>query len=191
MMKHIYILLIALFFYTNIEAQVKVNPKFGIFVSDIEKVNNNFKQDAHLGWQIGVDFRIGDDMFFLKPGLFYQAIATSFDETNGVITDIDQTINFLKIPIDAGINLTGDGGVIGLHAFGGIVPNILLNVDGEINGFDKDQLKKFNLGANLGLGLDFLIFTVDLQYEFGLINFYDSTPKIKNNMVYLNVGLLF
>ena len=192
-------LLLALFaigiFSSTAMAQVKVNPKVGVNFSGVDAQLQDITADARVGWNAGVDLRIGNGFLFLNPGAhFYSYTARLIKdvESPGDVSFEDETtIQNIKLPVNLGLRLTGDNGLIGLHVKGGIVPTMVTGVQEKQDFFfDKDDLNTFTLGANIGAGIDFLVFTLDANYEIGLNDFFaDATGR--NNMLTVSMGLKF
>lgn len=184
-----------LFTFNFAQAQVKISPKIGVNVSAVEGKLTDFDAEARTGWNAGLDARIGDGVFFLNPGIQY------YSYTARLMSDINQdtrvdfteetTIQSIKAPLNLGLRVTGDNGLIGLHVKGGIVPTYVMSVKETNNfNFDKDQLNNLTWGANFGVGIDFLFLTADLTYEKGLSDYFKNTAG-KNNVLSLSVGLKF
>lgn len=176
-------------------AQVRVSPKVGLNVSAIDAKLNDFEAQARTGWHAGLDFRIGDGVLFLNPGIQYYSYTARLMNDLNTDTEInfeeETTIQSLKAPLNIGLRVTGDNGLLGLHLKGGIVPTYVMSVN-EVNdfNFDKDQLNSLTWGANMGVGVDFLFLTADLTYEAGLSDYFkDATGR--NNLLSLSVGLKF
>ncbi len=178
-----------------VSSQIQFSPKFGMNVSSVKGEVGDQSVNGRIGWHLGLDLRIdlNNEMIFFHPGVYYQSMVAKLIKDTGSTTNLEDetSIKYLKVPLDIGFRLTGEGGLIDLHARGGVVPNILLGVS-EKNGFqfDKDRLKSFNLGANLGVGLDVWFLTLDVQYEFGLTNFFNDLDG-KNNTFLISLGFVF
>jgi hypothetical protein len=176
-------------------AQVRVSPKVGLNVSAIDAKLNDFEAQARAGWHAGLDFRIGDGFLFLNPGVQYFSYTARLMENIDTDTSInfeeETTIQSLKAPLNIGLRVTGDNGLLGLHLKGGIVPTYVMSVKEVDNfNFNEDQLNRLTWGANMGVGVDFLFFTADLTYEAGLSDYFkDATGR--NNVLSLSVGLKF
>lgn len=183
-------------FATSMIAQVDISPKVGVNISALDTKLQDIRTEARVGWNAGVDVRLGGDrMIFLQPGLHYYSFSAD------LMKDIDQdtelnlseqtTIQQVKMPVNVGFNLTGDGGLLGLHVLGGITPTFVTGVKERPN-FDlsKDDLNAFTLGANVGIGVDILFLTANLGYEIGLNDFFKDAEG-KNNVLTLSVGLKF
>lgn len=187
------VLLIAMMvFMGNIAfSQVKLLPKIGLNVSGLDGGNENSNAEGRIGWHIGADFRVGESALYFRPGVYYQSFTARLvgeDENNVEFKD-ETKINFLKVPMNLGLRLTKPGGFLEVHLHGGIVPNLLLNVDEKSNfSFNKESLKSFNLGSNLGVDLDLSIITINMQYEWGLTKFFEASNQ-KNNIFSIGAGV--
>lgn len=178
-------------------AQVVVNPKVGFNASAVDANLKDIRADARYGWNAGVDFRIGEGLLFLKPGLhYYNFTANLFQDVNSpgdVPLKDETTIQSIKLPLNAGLRITGEGGLVGLHVHGGVTPSYILGVrERSIVPFTKDDLKDFTLGANFGVSADILFFTVDANYELGLSPFFNAaSAKGGNNVLTVSAGIRF
>lgn len=176
-------------------AQMQLNPKVGVNFSGVEAELQDITAEARVGWNAGVDLRIGDRALFLQPGLHYYNFTARLIEGVAHPDDVafseETTIQSLKAPLNIGLRLTGDNGLIGIQARGGVTPTYILGVD-EKNGidFDRSDLNDFTWGANVGVGMNFLFLTADLNYEIGLDDFF-ANAEGGNNILTLSVGLKF
>ncbi|MCB0639618.1 MAG: porin family protein [Lewinella sp.] len=179
----------------TVSAQTRVTPRVGVNVSGLETSLQDFDADVRAGWNAGFDLRVGSGIFFLNPGLhYYSFTARLFDEVNQD-TQVDfseeTTIQSLRAPLNIGLRLTGDNGLLGIYAKGGVTPAYVLGVKETDNfNFSADELNRFTWGANVGVGVDILFLTAELNYEKGLTDFFDGVEG-RNNMLTLSVGLKF
>gem|GEM_PF-457894 len=179
----------------QLPAQVVVNPKVGINFSGFKGDIKDFQAESRVGWNAGIDLRFGESAFYFTPGLHYYSFTAELQKNSNLQDNIqleeNTSIQSLRAPLNLGIRLTGEGGLMALHARGGIVPSYTLSVQEKENfDLDIDDLNRFNYGANVGLGLDIAIFTVDVNYEFGLSEpFKDSGEK--PNFLTASVGIKF
>ncbi len=179
----------------HLNAQVTVNPKIGVNVSGIDAKLEDFDAEARAGWNAGLDLRLGDGFLYLQPGAHYYSytarLIQNLDDPNDVELKDETTIQNIKLPVNLGLRLLGNNDFLQLHARGGIVPTYTLGVK-ERNGFafDKETLKDWTFGANLGVGVDVLFLTVDLNYEIGLTDYFQDVEG-KNNVLTLTAGIKF
>ncbi len=178
------------------QAQIKVIPKVGVNFSGVGANLNDFRAEAHVGWNAGLDFRVGSK----RPLFFYPGIQFN-NYTARLITNINKdasqqfqnetTIQAIKAPLDLGIRLNRKNALLNLVLRGGVTPTMILGVQ-EKNGiaFNKGSLTPFTWGANAGLALDVLFLTVDLNYEMGLNNYFAAAPG-RNNVFTVSAGIRF
>lgn len=195
-LRFLTVTLLALLFVTvSLNAQLRVNPKVGVNISGIDAKLKDINAEARVGWNAGVDFRLGEGALTLQPGAhFYSYTARLIKEVedpNDVQLKDETQIQNLKLPVNIGLRLTGEGGILQLHARGGVTPSYVLGVnEKEGFAFDKNSLKDWTFGANVGLGVDVLFLTVDLNYEIGLTDYFAEASG-KNNMLTLSAGIKF
>lgn len=172
-----------------LQAQARFNPKVGYNLSGIEAELQDFDAEARTGFNIGADFRFGRGLAYFAPGLHYYNVTADVKEHNfdpGSVRFSDETtIRSIKVPMNIGLK------ILGLRAQGGVSGTYVLGVKevGAVN-FDVEDLNRFTYGANLGVGIDLLFLTADLNYEIGL-NDYFANATGSNNILSLNVGLIF
>ena len=176
-------------------AQIRVNPKVGVNFSGLDAKLQDITAEARVGWNAGLDFRIGQGFLFLNPGVHYYnytaRLVKDIESPDDVKLSDETTIQNIKLPVNLGIRLTGDNGLLGLHVQGGIVPAMVVGVTEKQDFFfDKNDLNTFTLGANMGVGVDILFFTLDANYEIGLNDFFKDAAD-RNNMLTVSAGIKF
>ena len=187
--------LVLFFAVTQLSAQVKVNPKVGVNVSALDTKLGDITTEARAGWNAGLDLQMGSGLFTFNPGIHYYSFTARQFQDIDTGTDIEfkdeTTIQSIRVPLNIGLNLTGTGGLLGIRAQGGIVPAYVMNIKERPN-FDMDieDLNRFTMGANVGVALDILFFTVEANYEIGLSDFFKDVEG-KNNILTLGVGVKF
>ena len=80
--------------------------------------------------------------------------------------------------------------MIKLRIHGGGTANKLLNVK-EKGDLAKADFNTWNYGANVGAGIDVLIFSLDANYEWGLTDLYAQQAGSKPTMFSVSVGMKF
>jgi hypothetical protein len=177
-------------------SQVKVNPKIGVNASNLDTDIRDIRTEARIGWNVGMDFRIGRGMFSFMPGLHYYSFTASTTPNIGTGTNFDvrpeTTIQNVKLPINFGLRLTGEGGLMSIYLKGGGVANMFAGIrEGSTpTPLVADDFSKVNFAGNAGIGVDILIFTIEAIYEMGLTPFFE-TGTAKNNMLTVSAGFRF
>lgn len=209
-MKRLFLILIVVFFSTIAFSQLNIGLKGGVTMSslstDVSDVENAFKA----GWQGGAFVRIGDKWhiqpevyFTLKQGeLTYDLMDVAGGSTQSIKQNIK--LNTIDIPVLVGWKFL-DPPLFNLRLQAGPVASVVSSASFNItqNGADvpspdgfEESFNDINWGLQLGAGVDFLVFTVDLRYEMGLNdlnkeldNAVEGMPStFKSNVIFLSVG---
>lgn len=186
----------------TISAQVKFTPRVGVNASalDAKLADINAEAEARAGWNAGIDFRLGDGIIFLNPGVHYYSYTTrlleGLDQPGSIDLSSENTVQSLRAPINLGLRLTGDNGIFGLYVKGGVTPAYVLGITEKekpvlpLFTYQLDDLNRFTWGGNAGIGFDFLFLTAELNYEIGLTDFFKGTEG-RNNILTFSAGLKF
>jgi Outer membrane protein beta-barrel domain len=171
---------------------IVLKPTIGINISDFSKTPPEGKVSGQLGWQVGGSIVFGKK-FYLEPGLFYAQKSSKYSvvDNSNPSNDINQTFDItgIRIPVSIGYNLIGNSaGAFNIRAFGGGSAFIVTNVSGG----DKSAYSSPTWGVFAGAGVDFLIFFVDLKYEWSLTNIQKDISQIdlgKSRSFFANAGV--
>lgn len=165
LMTFLFLALSVVTFAATFDLGIKVGYNTSKLTTDL----STLKADAQGGYNFGAFGRFGGKRFYLQPEFLYVV-------KNGGFT-IGKTYDALKmktiqVPILLGVKVL-DLKVASIRAFTG--PAISF-----ASGYKSDQNLSYNFKSSvfdyqLGAGIDFLIFTVDLRYEWGLSKKFDST----------------
>ena len=152
------------------------------------------------GYQIGMVFQ-GDiaPNVFVQPSILFSSKGSKYDNT-----DTKVVANYIDVPVNFGYRINLGGANLNLlagpylaYGVGGKITTdfILVTKDRSIKwGTDKneDDFKPFDMGINLGGGVEFNNFQVSLQYGFGLLNINpNSDITNKNGVLSLSAAFLF
>ncbi len=173
--------------------QIKINPKIGFNASNMKINTRELMAEARVGWNLGIDFRMGGGKILFIPGIHYYSFASDYtsnaiSKANYVAREVT-TIENIKIPVNIGVNLTKTGGFFNIWIKGGGSANFFAGVQ-KIDGSSSvtDEFSKVNYGLNFGVGIDILLFTIDISYEMGQTNFY-VVGDSRNNMLTISAGI--
>ena len=190
-MKKVF-LLSALVFLTSVTfAQFTIGPKIGFTIG---KLNTNFekaKEEAKPGFQFGAFARFGKKLYVQPEFMFVSKGGT-------IQTDLNKSsvkLNAMQIPIMVGYRLLNLK-VVNLRVMGGPALSFINNKEITIkegDQFIKDtNIKDAIWSLQLGAGVDVLMFTLDVRYEWGLNNLYDpqgeTSYDIKSNLWNVSLG---
>ena len=126
--------------------------------------------DRNAGFHVGVYGKLGNRIY-VRPELVYTNTSSGYDEG-------DLKIQKLDVPVLVGAKIIGP-----LHAFVGPSFQYILNSkfdDVDVDNIDND----LSVGMNLGAGLNFGKFGIDLRYERGFSQ--NEISFINSNIVNIN-----
>ena len=198
LMKFGYIILCSLIS-VGIFGQKMINPKVGINLSSYDGISDSLDLDFRHGFQIGMDFMIGDAFINFQPGIFYQSCDQGFEKIGANPFQQDYSIHSLKIPLNLALNLVKSK-IFDLRFYGGPIGTYTFFVDENETGLALSDFSSLVLGADLGVGFDFSIITLDIVYELGLSDVFEMgeqkqipyiQPGVKNNVLSLSLGIKF
>lgn len=160
----------------------------------IPYVGVNFNNISDLETNTGIGYHIG---FSYKRGkFFYWQVGARFNNAVYKITDaLDSTdqvvIRSIDIPVTGGINfLSFTNRILALRLFVSAVPAFALGVGDNDFGFDKDQLEKFGLYGQAGIGVNVAFLVIEAGYNYGFTNVF-TTVDSKPGQVFVNLGFRF
>ncbi|WP_027078867.1 porin family protein [Maribacter antarcticus] len=127
--------------------------------------------DRNVGYHVGVFGKLGNKIY-IRPELVYTSTTSDYDEG-------DLRINKLDVPVLVGIKVIGP-----LSIFAGPAFQYILN--SKFDGVTIDNIENdFTVGLNIGAGVSFGKFGLDVRYERGFseneLNFIDSTQLTLND----------
>lgn len=185
-------------------AQNVINPKIGFNVSRLSTDPQLGQINARVGWQLGLDARIGNRVYF-QPGLYYfkqsSELVTQAEAETDSLGGLQEELNRqgLQLYTQVGYYLVdGDGFKMRVNAGPSIA---LLTSVGQSEYIGRDDYQGVNLTGNAGVGFDIFFLTIDYNYEWGLSNVFqndtfandrvafEETPKLSRHTV--NVGIRF
>lgn len=222
------LLVLAVVFFANVARAEGfgfcIGPKVGYQTTKLSLEKAEIKKGFSDHFTVGVFGRITINNFIIQPELlwfksgkvFNFDIDPSLNVNNGINVDLNPSLTLtqqnLAFPIFLGYQI--DGGLLKLRANVGPVMYFLLNQkqtvdsDGNTQSVDFDNLdaKGMTWGAALNIGLDVWMFTLDVNYSFGLSKFFKSDDvnwsvgeysgsihldKTKQNVFTITLGLKF
>ncbi|WP_320052866.1 porin family protein [uncultured Acetobacteroides sp.] len=197
-MKKVFFVAVAILAAVAGNAQVKFGPKVGLNFSTMSMDGVDAKMRT--GYQVGMVFQ-GDiaPNVFIQPSILFSSKGSKYDNT-----DTKVVANYIDVPVNFGYRINLGGANLNLlagpylaYGVGGKVTNdfILATKDRDIKwGTDKDEddFRPFDMGLNLGGGVEYNNFQISLQYGFGLLNVNaDSDFTTKNGVLSLTAAYLF
>jgi hypothetical protein len=203
--------LVLCFLFVSAQAQVTFAPKVGLNLANIA---GDDTEDAKMkmGLQIGVLTDIAfSDAISLQTGLMFSQKGTKSEFDAGTETiKVKTNVNYLEIPINAVYGLDLGGNALqffaGPYAGIGLTGKIKSDADGAedvdiqfANDYvdvddDKQGVKRFDIGLNIGAGYKINNIQIQANYGLGLANLipdYDGEApddKISNRVFQISVA---
>lgn len=201
------LLLVAMPLTMSAQNVVSFGPKIGWNSTRLTTDYTDYLQDIKSGCQGGFFFSIYFKKFYVQPEAYLSIkrgeLDTSIDDplnpTESLQLSQSLTLKTADIPLLLGYKLL-DLKLVRLRVWGGPVASYILDKDYTftINGIDqsdqitKDDFRDATWSVQLGAGLDVLMLTLDVGYEFGLNNFMSIRSldnfNLKNNLFYCSLG---
>ncbi len=190
-------------FSVGLSAQFAVRPYIGLNSSKLtEEFVTEGEIKSDLGFQIGVDFQIGDE-WYIQPGVQFEALNNSkifMPSSAESSTNYELSRSYLRLPVMAGYRLGEPDGVFAFRIFTG--PNVAFKLSGKVGDEDgnlpeedlAENLKSAIFGWNAGVGVNLIKFLfVDVGYQIGLSKVFQEMEGLnsgaRNNLFYANMGL--
>ena len=147
---------------------IKGGLNYGANGDYFQSAENAYKNpDGNVGYHIGVFGKLGDKIYF-RPELVYTKMKSDYDNSSFDMSKLDA-------PLLVGVNIIGP-----LQVFAGPALQYILDTDFE-NVSIGDAKNDFSVGLNIGAGVSFGKFGIDLRYERGF-NKNEITILDNNNV---------
>jgi len=172
-MKKTAAFIIVLFSCHLLNAQLPFNfgPKVGFNTNKLTTNREEIKESFSANLYTGFFFRFGDKTF-IQPELNF-ATKSGFFSSNNILDAREIELSTLEVPILIGSEVMNLKALTFRTMIG---PTMSFVLDKEIVmrspdlRIDPDKLKNAIWGLQAGVGVDFLMLTLDLRYEIGLTN---------------------
>lgn len=181
---------------TYTQAQTRFGIKGGLNLASISLKSEGVSLDtkALAGINLGFisEFTLNDNLF-LQPGLLFSTKGSKYK-----ISDLSFNTNNIEIPINLLYKFgTGSTKVFGFagpyigYAVSGKYSSEGLSSDIKFSGDNKD-MNAFDLGLNIGVGVEVSNLQISAQYGLGLVELNsDNSGSLKNKVLGLSVAYLF
>lgn len=175
-----------------VQAQFQVNPQVGATFQNLTDAGQGTTFRSAMGYQLGVDFRIGDRLFF-QPGAFLGRNATmvSIGEDEALAIEDNLIRTNLNIRALAGYRII-DSYQFDLRFFAGPSYDVLLSTDMKDDriGWNQGDFNAGSFNLDAGFGFDMGHFTLQPMASFGLSRAFKDNPAFRDlGSRYITYGL--
>ncbi len=176
-------------------AQMRIHPTVGVNFSRYDEGYEDKEIDGTAGLQAGVGLRFGDQVYIEPAVLYFQTNNDiSIYETDAIDVLVDERetkVKGLKVPVLVGVDLIADTRNA-LRIYGGPNLTYIAESNEQVFGNEEVEFNRAGWGANIGIGADIGMITLDVYHEWGLSDsFNDDFAQSRNNLLFLSAGLLF
>ena len=174
-------------------AQFTIGPKVGVTMSKLTTDFEDVTEEMKTGFQFGVFARFGKKLY-VQPELIF--VTKGGIITEG-LTEYKVDLSTIQIPALVGYRLLNLN-VVNLRIMGGPAISFVTNKEVTLNGqelgdaVEGSHIKDAIWNFQLGVGIDVMMFTLDVRYEWGLNNIWDpqggEAYDMKNNLWNISLG---
>lgn len=189
------------------QGPISFGPKIGWNSDHLTTDYTEYVKDLRNGFQGGLFFSVYLKKFYIQPEAYFSlkrgALQTTFgDPANPNTTlNISQsvTLRSIDVPVLFGFKVL-DLKLVRFRIWGGPVASYLLNKEYSlsVNGVDQpdritgDDFREATWSGQIGAGVDVLMLTFDIGYEFGMNSFLTIRSlddiDFRNNLFYCSLG---
>jgi hypothetical protein len=197
-MKKIVFLIVALFSFSLLNAQLPISfgPKVGFTTSRLSTDKEEIKENFKANFQGGVFLRLGRKNY-LQPELNFITKGGLFTKDE-VLGAKEIGLSTLEIPVLLGTRVI-DLKLASIRIMAG--PSMAFVIDKNIRMRDEmaslpltreelwDKMEDVVWGLQAGAGVDVLMFTLDVRYEWGLNNLINyENVELRNSLFNVSLG---
>lgn len=199
-MKKFTLMIATLIITGSMFGQISFGPKIGLNVSKLstDMAGNvaGLKESSKTGFQLGAFVRIGTK-FYVQPELLYSVkggiLEVAGDAVNPAVS-ADYKMGTMDIPVLVGTKVFSLP-MVNVRVFAGPIASFIVSKDLTLSNMvpedDQIKLKDAIWSAAIGAGVDVMMFTLDIRYEFGLNNISNDTEtysSMKSNTFNVSLG---
>jgi len=183
-MKKFSLFLVAILMSGIMYGQFHIGPQIGYTTPSLSYKGSDITTSLKNNMFVGVFMRIGKKIY-IQPEINYMTQGSVFKfPTLGSTSFVEQDVSLktIQVPLSLGWQIL-DLKVIKFRIFGGATANFIVNksIDTK-NGSPKDYLLPDDFNDiqwqyQVGAGIDFLMFALDVKYYGGITNLFNGSVK--------------
>ncbi len=170
-------------------AQMQFAVTGGLNYSYFNKVPPVSDAFSSLGYMIGVRGSLGSN-FFVEPAIQFTSFGSTLTTSNDA-TAHQMRSNYIRVPLEAGVKLFDDFPV-NLEARAGIGESFLVGYSDQATGkgqpFTRSDINAMRTTAIIGGGVRVLFLKLDVEYEWGLTDFFKNKGGTDFRAFYIILG---
>lgn len=168
-----------------------IGPKAGAIFSSFSAKQDQIESEVRSSLNFGAFVRFGNKVY-LQPELMFMNRKGDISQAELFGSNKSIHLKTLDIPVLIGAKII-DARAFNIRILAGPVASLALNRDITTEnwetGITSNDIRSANWGIQAGAGVDFLMLTFDLKYEFGISDFSKQEGlTLKNNMFVVGLG---
>jgi hypothetical protein len=193
-MKKIFLAIILLLGLTttmpDLHAQMQFGVTGGLNFAYFDKVPPITDAISSLGYMVGIRGSLGSNLFF-EPSIEYVSYGSTITTLDDA-TSHQMRSNFIRVPLQAGVKLFDDFPV-NIEARAGIGESFLVGYTDQVTAgpgpaFTKSDINTMRTTAIIGGGIRIFFLKLDLEYEWGLTDFFKNKGGTDFRAFYIILG---
>lgn len=189
-MKTLLILSIIAMVAVGATAQVNMFPQVGLNFTQFDADPDSLDSQQRLGYNFGIDFRIGEKGIF-QPGCHFYRIQTdlkSKEELQQEDSFADEvTIDIFKIPANLGLFFVNEEDLL-IWATGGVGFWIPVSMSSAEGTFEVNDLRPFFMTGNASLHFQFWKVALSFQYDQGFSQVHNRISNSTSKTMGVSFG---
>ncbi len=189
MKNTIFLASVLLMISTLSQAQSGLNVYTGISSASSPSEIITSSGERNQGYLLGADARLNSgNMYFILSGQYH---VLNFDSSQGSFFSVENKMTWLKLRFGLGFNVINFSEKVALRAKALLSIDSLASVPEDVQGNMDFVFNNATAGGHLGIGIDFYLFTFDIEYEKGFINAVNMMPSSTVDFITAYVGVRF
>ena len=188
-------LLLALFLISGLAFSARAQMQYGVigglnfgYYNTVPPVTDAI---SSLGYMIGIRGSLGDNLFF-EPAIEFASYGSTLTDGPADITDHKMRSNYIRVPLQAGLKVFDDAPV-NIEVRAGVSESFLVGFTDDVTtgpspAFTKSDIAGTRTAGIIGGGIKVFFLKLDLEYEWGLTNFFTNNGNSKLNALYIILG---
>ena len=177
----------------TVQARPTITPQLGVNWAFLTNDFSGITYSSQVGYQLGVGLRFGGVLHF-QTGIYWESVRKEMTLLlSGAGGDLKN--NYINVPALVGIKIIPLK-VLDVRLNTGVSFSLLTSVGENDLDLTSDDFNSTHWGWIIGAGTDFLIFSTDISFEFGLsptveldIEELDYFARSKSNILRINLGI--
>lgn len=164
----------------------------GATLNDLNGSSDAYASETQAGFILGASYQHGRSFYYeigARYNHYYYQLNGNLNQDLSPFGGDPFAVGVVEVPINGGINLTSFiSRLLGVRLFVGAVPSFNLYLE---DGISKDDINKFNIHAQAGLGIDVAFIFAETGYKYGFNDFFKNDIQSNPEQFFVSLGFRF